>query len=90
MKVQISLCLKCVLEPYIRVEHVVLGLRIVLVVLYHLPRNLNKTGLGFIHGEEDGIECVGTGRLDLEAVLFVRSPVLQAKQREGFGTDNWH
>ena len=77
MKVQGSHCLIRVLEPYVCVELLVLG-RIVLVPANQLPRNLNKTRLGFIHGEEDGIEGVGTSRLDLEAVLFVRSPVLRA------------
>ena len=59
------------LEPYICVE------------IPRYPRDLNETRLGFIHGKEDGIEGIGTGRLDLEAVLFVWSPVLQAKRGGG-------
>ena len=72
----------CVLEPYVCVEMVVLAYQAILVNASHLPRNLNETWLGLIHGEEDGVEGVRTSRLDLEAVLFVRSPVLQAKPRE--------
>jgi len=65
-------CRICLLEPYVFVEFLVWDL----VFGNQLPRNLNETRLGFIHGEEDGIEGVGTSCLDLEAVLFVRSPVL--------------
>lgn len=79
----------CFLEPYAFVEFVVRGPRPLLFSI-ELPRNLNKTRLGFVHGEEDSIEGV-TGCLDLDAILFVRSPVLRAKQggvstKRDFGT----
>ena len=80
VKVQGSHRLICVVEPYVCAELMVWG-QIVLVPALHLPRNLNETRLGFIHSKEDGVEGIGTSGLDLEAVLFVRSPVLQAKQR---------
>ena len=82
-----SHCLVFVLEPYVCVGILEL---IVFDQASQLPRNLNETRFGFIHSEKDGIEGVGTSRLDLEAVLFVRSPVLQAKQREELGTEDWH
>jgi len=41
----------------------------VVPVSIKLPRNLNKTRLGFVHGEEHGIEGI-FGCLDLHAVFF--------------------
>ena len=64
MKVQTSNRLIRVLEPYICVELVVLA-RFDLVPGNQHPRNLNETRLGFVHGKEDGIEGIGTGRLNL-------------------------
>ena len=58
------------LEPYVRVERLVWH-RIVLTRGNQLPRNLNETGFGFIHREENRIKGIGTSSLDLEAVLFV-------------------
>ena len=70
VKVQASNTRIRVLEPYVCVELVELA-RIVLVPGIQHPRDLNETRLGFVHGEEDGIEGVGTSSLDLEAVLFM-------------------
>lgn len=53
------------------------------VLATHLPRDLNETRPSFIRREEDGIEGIGTCRLDLEAVFFVSWPVLQAKRELG-------
>jgi len=66
------------LEPCAFVEVMVCGRRLIPISI-KLPGNLNKPRLRFVHGEKHGIEGI-FGRLDLDAVLFVRSPVLQAEQ----------
>jgi hypothetical protein len=66
-----SHCAEWLLKPYFMVELVILGFE-----SFQFPRNLDETRCGFVYGEEDGVKGVGTGCFDLEAVLFVRSPVL--------------
>ena len=71
-------------EPDTFVQVMVRSRRLVPVPI-KLPRDLNKTRLGFVHGEEHGIEGI-FGCLDLDAVLFMRLPVLRTEQ-EGVSTD---
>ena len=66
-----SHCAKWLLEPYVMVELVILGF-----YSFQFPRNLDETRCGFVHGEEDGVEGIGSGCFDLEAVFFVGFPVL--------------
>ena len=66
-----SHCAEWLLEPYFMVELVILGFN-----SFQFPRNLDETRCDFVHGEEDGVEGIGAGCFDLEAVFFVGLPVL--------------